>query len=353
MTRFSLESRSRDADPVATLIIPRESIKKAALSVAFRSARNRSALYQRKHADRKAGLYTRHRDSALAALNAPFERHYEWLPSRLGEASGLENSPVIAFAISDLTANLLRPHYDATIPDDQLAFCSDAARRSVYGEAPSARVFHLEDEPIGDVPYTLLMAGESGDSMRFSICHDVRVGRDGVLPPHAARVLGTSLGFWAACPPLLIGGEHKLEAFATLDYDLRHVFGFPKPGGEEQGLYEIYDTFGSWQHWSERIRSRLAQLDSPAEGYHAALGLSDHEVIVVHRIATIPALAEELKSLGAKDAILLDSGGSCSIWANWVNGGRGGILASAWNFRPDRGAVVFLVLHGTRGLPGR
>jgi hypothetical protein len=39
----------------------------------------------------------------------------------------------------------------------------------------------------------------------------------------------------------------------------------------------------------------------------------------------------------------VDSGGSCAIWANWLNGNRGGVLANARNFRPRRGAMPSLV----------
>jgi hypothetical protein len=44
--------------------------------------------------------------------------------------------------------------------------------------------------------------------------------------------------------------------------------------------------------------------------------------------------------------VLLDSGGSCAIWTNWANGREGGVLASHWNFRAPRGAVLFLELDG-------
>lgn len=89
-------------------------------------------------------------------------------------------------------------------------------------------------------------------------------------------------------------------------------------------------------------------MEGLAKGYHAALGISEGQLILVHRYATIPQVAEELKKQGAKEAVLLDSGGSCAIWANWIGGAQGGILAHAWNFRPARGAVVFLVLKSKR-----
>ncbi len=107
-------------------------------------------------------------------------------------------------------------------------------------------------------------------------------------------------------------------------------------------------SFPDWKKWCETICQKLANPTSPETGYHATLGISEGELILVHRIATIPDLADELRTLGAQEAVLLDSGGSCAIWANWANGGEGGVLASAWNFRAPRGAVIFLVLKGKR-----
>jgi hypothetical protein len=128
-------------------------------------------------------------------------------------------------------------------------------------------------------------------------------------------------------------------------------FGYPIKSAHERALYELYDTFPRWNDWSAAIRGKLAESRVLEIGYHAALGLSENEMFVVHRVATIPELAEELKQLGARDAVLLDSGGSCAVWANWVNGNQGGILTNAWNFRPPRGAVLFLVLKGSRRIP--
>ncbi len=351
MPRLTIDFPKGRMDPEATLVVAQDELHKVFLSVAMRTARNRTALYQRKHADTRAGLRTRQRDPALAALNVPIGKHYLWLKDRLKNPETLADRRVVGFPISDLTANPLRPHYDASLRKEQLAFRSGAARGAVYGGAPEARLFYLEDEPIGAVPYTLLLASGREGKARLAICHNVKVAGNGSLPGAIPKAVRGSLCFWAACPPLLVDGAHSTEEYAIRDYDLRHVFGHPRTKAEENSLYKIYRRFVSWEAWESAIRSRLKKFTSFEVGYHAALGLSESEIIVVHRHTTIPQLAGELKSMGALDAVLLDSGGSCAIWGNWLDGNRGGVLANAWNFRPDRGAVVFMILEGQRNLP--
>jgi hypothetical protein len=251
---------------------------------------------------------------------------------------------VVAFPISDLTANPLRPHYDVAAGDDSRAFLHAATAGAVYGPRSSARLFHLEDEPIERVPYTLLVCHERSGAIRFSVCHGVRIGADGALPGGVPPDDLSGLRWWAACPPLLAEGRHDLEAFALRDYDLRHVFGFPQDAAAEDALRAIYRTFPDWDAWCDAVRARLETIERHETGYHAALGVTDDRLIVAHRTAAIPDLAGELRALGARDAVLLDSGGSCAVWASWANGGQGGVLASHWNFRPARGAVVFLEL---------
>lgn len=345
MITFLLDySDTKQAEPKATLEISREVIEEAYLSVACRTARNRTALYQQKHAG--AEMATRRRDPTLAALNRPISEHYELLQEQIGP---LKDRRVIAFTISDLTANPLRPHYDDSIPDEQRAFQVARTILAVYRNGLSAKLFHLEDEPITEVPYTLLFSYEEEGQTRLAIHHKVEVNADGSLPEQIPKEIRNGLKWWAACPPLLKEGKHCLEEFAVLDYDIRHVFGFPeKDSAEEEELRKIYETFPSWEDWCKGIREKLRSFESPAVGSHAALGISEQELIVIHRTDTIPKIAEELKNLGMRDAVLLDSGGSCAIWANWANGGQGGILANHFNFRPARGAVIFLVLKGER-----
>lgn len=342
MITLSLDySDLEQTDPKATLRIFGDGIEQVHLSVASRAARNRKALYSKKHGDSK--LASRDRPEELTAVNTPILEHYKSLPK------SFENSRVIALPISDLTANPLRPHYDASISPEQLGGYSDGS---------DTRLFYLEDEPIGEVPYTLLFSYEERGQTRLAIHHEVKVEPNGSLPDKIPQATLEGLNWWAACPPLLMGGQHYLDRYTLLDYDLRHVFGFPESfskGSEarsekEKELLDMYQqsSFPNWGKWCDLVRQKLRGLQSYETGYHAALGISGRELIVVHRITTIPNLAEELRSLGAQDAVLLDSGGSCAIWANWANGGDAGVLASAWNFRPPRGAVIFLVLKGKR-----
>jgi hypothetical protein len=343
MFTLSIKHDPDKAGPEATLKVPLNFFDQLYLSIACRAARNRTALYQKKH--RGSAMATRERDWELAALNRPIAEHYRSIEQQAGS---LKDRRVLAFPISDLTANPLRPHYHASPAEVRAAFENAPSAGAVF-QASDARLFFLEDEPIGKVPYTLLLVYEAGGATRLAIRHSVCVAADGALPVDVPEPILKGLRWWAACPPLLINGEHKVDEYAIRDYDLRHVFGFPEKGSPEEGqLREMFQCFPHWDEWRRHIHKKLESLKAPAAGYHAALGLSDQEMILVHRVGTIPEIAASLKSLGARDAVLLDSGGSCAIWANWVDGGQGGILANHWNFRPPRGAVAFLVLRDQR-----
>jgi hypothetical protein len=352
MITFSLCYDLRKDDPEATLRIPLDSIDRVYLSVAHRTARNRTALYQQKH--RGAEVFTRRRPPELAALNWPIYEHYKLLQELHPELrskpqdSREKYPPAISFPISDLTANPLRPHYDASIPPERRALQSAVIDQAIYRDGSDARLFYLEDEPIGQVPYTLLFSYEDKGQTHFAIQHQVVVRADGSLPDQVPLAIRKELKWWAACPPALIHGRHDVEQYAFLDYDVRHLFGFPENPAEEQAIKDLYQSFPDWEKWCDAIRMRLRGLTSYAKGYHAILGLAKDELIVVHRINTIHEIAEELAGMDVQEAVLLDSGGSCAIWANWANGNEGGVLASHWNFRPARGAAVFVVLAGKR-----
>lgn len=277
MITFSLKYDLEQTDPEATLRISLDALEKAYLSVACRIARNRTVLYQQKH--RGSALFTRQRDPQLADLNRPISEHYQLLQKQHGP---LQNRLVIAFAVSDLTANPLRPHYDASIPPEERAFQLEQAEQAVYRNSSDARLFHLEDEPIGKVPYTLLFSYEEEGQTRLAVHHQVMVKADGSLPDEVPEAIRKGLKWWAACPPLLINGKHDLERYAILDYDLRHVFGFPKGSKEEKEkeLQAMYQSFPDWEEWCETVRKKLHDFKSYETGYHAALGISEHELIL-------------------------------------------------------------------------
>lgn len=347
MIKMSLDYDFQNGSQEATLEISEDAIDLAYLSVVHRAARNRTSLYQKKHPapgtthGGTVRLKTSQRDPTLAALNRPILEHYQLLWELHGP---FKKRPVISFAISDLTANPLRPHYDFLIPDEQRAFqLGQKADLAIYQHGSDARLFHLEDEPIGQVPYTLLCSYQEGEQTRFAIYHNVQVQPDGSVRNQVPEV---GLRWWAACPPLLNSGKHELEQFAVLDYDLRHVFGFSQEASEL--IRQMYLTFPQWEKWCETIRQKLPSAELPKTARHAALGISEKgELFVIHRTAAIPELAKELAELGAQEAVLLDTGGSCALWANWANANQGGVLSNQQGyFRPPRGAVVFLILKG-------
>jgi hypothetical protein len=173
MIRFFLNYDIEQTEPEAILEIPFTSIDQVFLSVANRSARNRTSLYQKKHplpgnssGDFKRDFATRQRDPSLAALNWPISQHYQILCKQYDLK---QNSRIIAFPISDLTANPLRPHFDYSISPEQYAFQSKNINLTVFRKVADARLFHLEDEPLGKVPYSILFCSEEGNQSRFSI----------------------------------------------------------------------------------------------------------------------------------------------------------------------------------------
>ncbi len=332
-------------DPKATLRMSCNDIEQALLSVAKRVGRNRSDLYQKKHGGALHGYATRQRDPKHAGLNEPIAEHYQSVQQQRGS---LDEKRVVAFPISDLTANPLRLHFDASIRPDQA---------TMYANGSDTRLFHLDDEPIGEVPYTLLISYTSGGSIRFTIEHEVLVTETGSLPDSIPKEVRDGLNWWAACPPVVSRRSFDAKRYAELDYDHRHVIGFPileedpvKKEELEARLSEVFETFPSWNDWCDAIQTKLPDLEDWVPGSHAVLGISEDDLLLVHRTASIPVISEELiNEHGVQDAVLLDSGGSCAIWANWANRGKGVVLASHFNFRPERGAVVFLVLDGKRG----
>lgn len=345
MFDFSLTYPVDLNDPRATLRMSCNDIEQALLSIAKRVGRNRSDLYQKKHGGALHGYATRQRDPKHAGLNEPIAEHYQSAQEQWGL---LEEKRVVAFPISDLTANPMRVHYDASIRADQA---------TMYANDSDSRLFYLDDEPIGEVPYTLLLSYTSGGSLRFTIEHEVLVSETGTLPDSIPKEVRDGLNWWAACPPVVSRGSFDAKRYAELDYDHRHVIGFPileedrvKKKELEARLREVFETFPSWSDWCSAIQSKLPNQEDWVQGSHAVLGISEDDLVLVHRTAPIPVIAEELiDEHGVQDAVLLDSGGSCAIWANWINRGAGGVLASHFNFRPERGAVVFLVLEGKRG----
>ena len=239
---FSLAYDRQLTEPAANLVITGDEIAQAHLSVANRTARNRSGLYQKKHdpqaiANPAVGERTRDRSPDHAALNRTIDEHYQLL---LSKHQLNQDASTLVFTISDLTANPMRPHYDNSVVPEQYAYTIANGR---YPDGSDARLFYLEDEPLSQIPYTLLIAYEQAGQPCITIQHQVRLNGDGTLPPTIPTTIKNGLKWWAACPPLLIDGKHVPEQYAALDYDVRHTFGFPQTPEVKKALKQLYIPF--------------------------------------------------------------------------------------------------------------
>ncbi len=323
-------------DPCAILVMSNSIIKDVILSVSNRSIRNRTSLYHQRH--KGVVLETRFRSELITYLNKTIDDHYNILCKRYD----LKGKRVLGFTISDLTANLLRPHYYVYDFDNKKVFSDKNTIEQIYKDNKKSSLFYFEDEPINSALYTLLIAYRAGANVKFSIFNDIKILKDGKLPDSLPAEIKKNLLWWAACPPLLINGEFDILKFAILDYDLRHIFGF----NNRKLLRKIYESFIDWNRWKETIKEQLKKVKNFPIASHSILGLKEDKIYIIQIRNTIPAIANHLRKEGIKNAVLLDSGGSCALWANWVNSGKGGILNSNFNYRPFRGAVVFAVLEG-------
>ena len=322
--KFDLHREGSSVLP--TLIVPLSSVRLAGLTIANRALRQKGTLFQAKHAEfqRVHGIATRDRLPGLAELNMLIEWHRDRFLAM--HDLYLSTAPQIAaFGMGDLTANLLRPH------------CIVNPRRSF---------FWLAGEPFRQVEYTLLVFYAIGKRVAAEILHRVRVGDDGQLPSSVPQTIRDGALFWAACPPLLENGEFDPFRFALLDYDIRHWKTFPRTDEGKEEMWEFYRSFGDHEEWEDRVRAEVDSAEAPVD-YHAACGVTDNEeIVVIHRAATPEDLALTLKNHHVRDGVLLDTGGSPFIWANWL-AEEGQILAcNHEEFRPRRGAVVSLATDG-------
>ena len=134
-------------DGHATLKIPvGVGIEDALLSIAHREYRNGTDKYQKRHTGGPRN--TRDRPPELSRLNYPIGTHYEDV-KRLAGPDRVAQKCVVPFTIGDLTANLLRPHYDS---------------------ARDTPLFHLDGEMLGTVPFTLLICYLASGGMIPELC---------------------------------------------------------------------------------------------------------------------------------------------------------------------------------------
>ncbi len=218
------------------------------------------------------------------------------------------------------------------------------------GESP--RTFSVQEDPLDRVSYSCLCAWRDGrltlDDLRLDI-HDDRVHRIG-----DARDSTDELEWATAGQRIVRDGQLvRIEEIAHHFYDIRHVLAFDphRTDGEEirRGLYRDYPA-----SFVSNVQNAWKSGVPRARYVHNALGLTPNELIIVQREGTIEEIAATLADAGARDAIILDNGGSIACWGWWVNAYAGGIVSPTVDYRPPGTSVIAFVLKGPRtiDLPG-
>lgn len=330
-----------DADELATVH----------LHLAFPEGRNRTGLYMRRHAhapDEPVGP-----NQPLRSPEEPpkltIPEHVEQMDRRkwieLGaprdRGSGLparepQEPAMLVVPISDLVANLLRPcfHRDGW---------------------PGPRLFFLDEEPIHGRTYFCLCcfdrtadAGAPKPRGRLAFRHVRFDGElDRALDVSGASLLDEGLVWAAAVVPLVVDGRAvPVVEIARADYDLRQIVG-------RHNETPIRHAYAGWfDEWDERVEKIVAahqRIGRPFETfYHSALGIdAAGNVLIRQKEATLPDLADSLRSEGIVAAGLLDSGGSPAIYDVW----SASYLNHGWYYREPRGAILLFELTWTRRLP--
>ncbi len=311
---FDLEK----TDPEVVMELPLSDIAAMSVSIGNREKRNRSNYYQRKHI---MGVQaTVERSEKLAALNVPINVHFS---ENLGvpDVSRSEER-FLAVGAADITANLFRPGWQSDVPGGR-------------------RLFHLEDEPINEKEYYAFMVthkdGKSAANIRKIRFRGETPLMEGAEIPHLQWLLCSS--------PLVYNGEIVDKAeMAKHNYDLRHMFGREKDVGIINTIYKrLADGYDSFTRAIDENRDHILTRGADVDWYHAGIGIEGDRLIVIHHIGSMYQLAERFRRSGVRHAVLLDSGGSSIIWANW---NVGGTLAHHWYYRPNRGAIIAFRLKG-------
>jgi hypothetical protein len=310
---IAIEWSREEQDPATTLRVARDEVREVKLSIAHRDRLNRSDWYMVRHEGR---VHRRGPDGAQAGYaemrrwNLPIEEHLTLAGLGPGDR-------VVAVPFSDLSANLLRPSW---------------AR---HAHPP---LFHFSGEPLEEAPYHAL-ACFGVDERRTLAIRSVTLTRDDrVLDADTGEDLGEQGLLWAGCSaPLVRHGECVSDqVIARHEYDLRHLLP-PEVADSTLALWLDRPRFHA------ALDSAIRTVAARPAWYHSALGLAaSGDLIVLQKFATLQQIAMDLKELGAVDALLLDSGGSCGVWTSfartWISRG--------WYFRPARGAVLLVRLHG-------
>lgn len=306
-------------DPEILLEIPFEDIEEMFLSITNRQKRNKTDLYQQKHINGVENSSDRKKE--LTELNMPIEAHFKE-NFQIEDPYKVEKRYLV-IGVGDCTANLFRASFDPTL-------------------WPRNPFFYLEDEPFREKEYYGFIVSRDQGKLKAKI--ETITFQQGKPVLNGKEIPGLS---WMFCStPLVYRGKIvDGSGMAKNNYDLRHLFG--KENGSET-INEIYKKFreGGYPAFANAIEAKKDKIIGTGQDvnwYHAGIGIKDDAFLVIHHIGSLLDLANKFYTLGVEDAVLLDSGGSSVVWANW---NYNGILAHHWYFRPDRGAIIIFHLKG-------
>ena len=86
---------------------------------------------------------------------------------------------------------------------------------------------------------------------------------------------------------------------------------------------------------------------------HNCVAVNDERIFLIQRHGTLEEIGVWAREAGARDAVILDNGGSVFAWAWWpprmMPEGKqdwGGYINSASDFRPPTSSAISFVLHG-------
>ena len=283
------------------------------LSIARQKKRNGTVLYQQKHI--LGTEPTSQRKKELSDLNITIPEHFKQ-NFGIDDVFHVKNRYLV-LGVGDCTANLFRPSFDTS------------------KEVP---LFFLDHEPLEQKEYYgFIVQGEKEDT---KVRIEKIVFRDGIPLENGKKIDHLK---WLFCSTPLVYKKNAVSSteIAVNDYDLRHTFGKNAKAFTDElyvGLRESYDTFADMV---EKNKSRILSSGPEVEFYHAGIGIKGDRIVVIHNIGSLMDLAKKFEELGVNDAVLLDSGGSSVIWANW---NRGGTIAHHVNYRPKRGALIVIEL---------
>jgi len=281
------------------------------LSMANREKRNGTSLYQQKHI--LGTQKTSERKKYLADLNITIPEHFK-KDFDIDDVFHAENRYLV-LGVGDLTANLFRPSFDTSKKNP---------------------LFFLEDEPITQKEYYGFIVQKEKSETKVRI--EKIVFQDGIPLENGKKIDHLK---WLFCSTPLVYKENvvSVEEMVLNDYDLRHTFGKSAKEFTDKLYFQLRASYKDFVEMVKKNESRILTTGLEVEWYHAGIGIKEDKIIVIHHIGSLKELALKFKNLGVKDAVLLDSGGSSVIWANW---NKGGTIAHHINYRPKRGAIIII-----------